>query len=105
MNTQEVEITKSARGWSIHTTQQWENATHPVHDYSGTGSSLAWAIYITVDWAARNRTRIVSFTVHGEPYPREKILAAIKKASKGGLEYARKIVKAVFTLKQEEAQR
>ena len=95
MHTQEVEITKSPRGWSVHTATQWENAPHPAHTYSGT-HSLAWAIGKAANRAARNNTRITSLTVHGEEYPREKILAAIKKASKGDLEYTQKTVEAIF---------
>ena len=82
MHTQEVEITKSDRRWSMHTMQQWKGASHPSHTYSP-ANTLAWSIFHAVDWAASNDTKIIRLDVNGKPCPRDKIEKAIKKHARG----------------------
>jgi len=89
MNTQEVEITKSRRGWSVHTTQHWEGWPNPAITHSGV-SSLAWAIYTAADWASENNTKITVLTVKGKAYPKAKAIAAIEESTNDILAYTRR---------------
>jgi len=102
IHTKEVEITKSARGWSVHTIQHWKDRPNPAHTHSG-AHSLTWAIYEAANWAGNNNTAIVRLTVKGEAYPRVKIEAAVKKHASGGLEYTRK--SSLSALAMRESQR
>jgi hypothetical protein len=87
--TQEVNILKPAPGsrWTIHTVQHWGGDTPPVHTYAG-ASTLAWAIFITVDWCATTFTRITSFTVKGRAVTLAEVESAINKSTAGRLSYA-----------------
>ena len=86
MHTKEIEITKSSRGWSVHTIQHWDDWPNPVSTHSG-ASTLAWAIYKAVSRASETNTQVVKLTVKGEPYPREKVEASIRKSCAGMLSY------------------
>ena len=84
-HTQDVHIAKSSRGWSVHTIQHW-NDFPASETHSGT-HSLARAIFTAACWAGNNDTAITSLTVHGTPYPRPKIVAAIRQHATGLLGY------------------
>ena len=86
MNTQEVEITRSRKGWSIHTIQHWQGWPNPTYTNKGE-STLAWAVYTQYHWASQNDTQIIKITVDGLPLSRDKAEAAIRKVTAGGLHY------------------
>ena len=88
MHTKTLEITKSKRGWSIHTQQYWSDWPKPVSTHSG-ASTLAWAIYQAVHWASQNDTKVTSITVKGKPYPKDKAIAAILQATDNMLAHTR----------------
>ena len=48
-----------------------------------------WAIYKAAHWAGENNTRVTALVVNGRDYPRYRAEKAIRKATVGGLAYAR----------------
>ena len=96
-HTQDVHIARSSRGWSVHTIQQWTD--FPTSETHGPATSLAWAIFTTACWAGNNDTAITSLTVHGRPYPRAKVVTAIRRHASGRLGYELKhCMAAIATL-------
>ena len=97
LHTREVHITKSERGWSILTIQHW--ADFPAAQTTSSEKTLYWAIYKAVSWAAnRYDTKVTVLTVNGQPYPRDKAVAAIQKATEGILAYSRDVTIAALAI-------
>jgi len=76
-HTQQANIRKNPRGWSIETIQHWADFGD-AKTYQGC-TRLGWAIFLVANWCARNDTALISLTVNGEPYPQDKAEAAIRR--------------------------
>ena len=92
---QHAHITRTPRGWSVHTVQHWLGWPNPAETFSGE-RTLAWAVYTVARWCASNNTTLAELTVNGKPIEAKTFRRAILDSTSGTLEYTRESALAVL---------
>ena len=77
---QRVTITRSLRGWSVHTETYWGDDMKPANTFQG-ANTLAWALWQALD--GDYITEVLGITVKGAPVSFRDALEVIEQAFTG----------------------